>query len=167
MNCAQCGRSIPGDAVFCIYCSSRVQQANPEPAPQEPVTGSTIRLDPVMVAPAAGRYQPNVVLPAPRPNATRRRHMPPPQAQARHHQKDLSGPIFLFGLVTLLMAGAIWPGILLLIGASNFAKEHARGRGDRALGKLLLMGGLALLFWTHTLWPGMLGLMLAMWLFRR
>jgi hypothetical protein len=73
----------------------------------------------------------------------------------------------LIGFIILMMNGLIWPGILLLMGLSSFAKERARGRADRAFGKLLLLGGLTLLFWTHTFWPGILLLMFVMWAFGR
>jgi hypothetical protein len=65
--------------------------------------------------------------------------------------------VFLVGLALLFMTGAFWPGILLLIGATNFI-NRAGGRGGQrnAWQALVFFGGLALLFVTHQWWPGVL-----------
>ncbi|KPV50097.1 hypothetical protein SE17_28950, partial [Kouleothrix aurantiaca] len=69
---------------------------------------------------------------------------------APHHHggaRQNPGPlVFLIGLVILLMNGAIWPGILVLIGLSMLFTQLARGHTDRAVKAMLWFGGLALLF---------------------
>jgi hypothetical protein len=64
--------------------------------------------------------------------------------------------VFLIGLVALLASHAFWPGILVLLGVTNFVHQAARGRPDHATHALLWLVGLAVLFATGVFWPGIL-----------
>ena len=67
--------------------------------------------------------------------------------------------MFVIGLAVLLAHGALWPGILVLLGVSMLAGQLAQGRADRAVGVLLWFGGLALLFSGGRFWLGILVLL--------
>jgi hypothetical protein len=73
----------------------------------------------------------------------------------------------MLGLVLLFLTGSFWPGILLLIGVTQYVKHDARGRGNHALSSLLFFGGLAFLFWTNMLWPGIVVLLIVSQLVRQ
>ena len=70
--------------------------------------------------------------------------------------------LFLVGFLILLVTNMFWPGILLLIGLTQYVKQNARGRTSRALRRLFFFAGLALLFWANFFWPGILLLFIAM-----
>ncbi len=158
MFCPGCARTVPSDAVFCIYCAAPIGDAA-TPAPHvrtQPATGPTVRLQPPTV--------PHI---APRPH-----HVPvaPAKPQARQHHKNLkkptrqpdySGAVFLIGLGVLVFTGNFWPGILILIGVSGFLKDYARARSNHGLGHLVFWVGLAVLWNTPFLWPGVLLLLFA------
>ena len=144
MLCPRCDRTVPADADYCIYCATPLRPAqNTQPA----ATGPTRRLDPAM-APAKP-------VPAPAPKPAARQSARPGRARG-HRRGDPSGWIFLLGLFLLISANAFWPGILVLIGVTKYAKATARGRAHKAVKHLFFWGGLAFLFWAHAFWPGIL-----------
>lgn len=153
MFCDGCQRSVPNDAVFCIYCATPVGVAS-VPAVrvvQEPATGPTVRLQPSDVRKVFPRVQGVYVAPAkPHKQHTQQKQRP------RKQHADHSFPVFIIGILFLIAIGNIWPGILVVIGLARFMKQQARGRPNRALRKLVFWGGLAALvtLWsTPFLWP--------------
>lgn len=158
MKCPNCDRTIPGDAVFCIYCAAPAPKARPV-AMQEPATGATIRLDPAQ-APMVTR--------APAPSS---RHQP---KRHRHHRKhrhivggsDSSGMLFIIGIFVLIATRSFWPGIFVLIGLTNFYKKSVRGHTGPALREIVFWIGFALLIATGTFWPGIILLVIASSLIR-
>ena len=145
-RCPSCARDIPADATFCIYCAAPLRVAPPARS-QEPATGATIRLDPP---------------PAPAPVHPRR---PRGAKRVRPHRKsrrqDTLGPVFLLGILFLLVTRTFWPGILVLLGLMHFVRAANRGQSTRVLKQFVFLGGMALLFWSGFFWPGILVLMLA------
>lgn len=159
MFCDGCQRSVPNDAVFCIYCATPVGAAS-VPAPrvvQEPATGPTVRLQPSDVQKVSPRVQGIYVAPA-KPHKQHRQQKQRPRKQ---QQADHSFPVFIIGVLFLIAIGNIWPGILVLLGLTRFMKHQARGRANRALGKLIFWVGLAALWYTPFLWPGVVLLLFA------
>ncbi len=159
MDCVTCGRELPANAVFCIYCAAPIDP--PKPADiglsEAPATGATIRLDPAT--------HPTVPEPAasPKPHHAAR-PAKPRKAHGRPHSQrhtDLSTPLFLIGLVLLFWSGRFWPGILLLLGFTYFVKEASYGRQARAIKHLLFLAGLALIFFAHAFWPGVIILIIS------
>jgi hypothetical protein len=65
------------------------------------------------------------------------------------------------------MTGVIWPGILLLIGVVKYVEASSAGRQRHGLQALLWLGGLTILFATHTFWPGIVVLALLSWTLNR
>ena len=154
MTCGSCGRTIPVDAVFCIYCAAPV--APPKPAEREPApaTGPTVRLDPEVLPPAVKTPRRAVIVPAATVQPARKR-------RARRQGPAASMVVLVVGALLLLINNAFWPGILLVVGLSKVVGEHARGQGGRAFGHLFFWGGLAFLFWTGRFFPGILILIAA------
>jgi hypothetical protein len=72
--------------------------------------------------------------------------------------EGMSGGIFLIGLGILLLVDSIdfWPWILLVIGLTSVPGSIAKEGFWAGLQGLIWMGGLAILFYTHTIWPGIL-----------
>jgi hypothetical protein len=153
MRCPHCDRSLPADAVFCIYCGTSLRAAPATDVSEAPATGPTVRLDPA-AAPSLSSPPPAA------PKASAR----PPRKARRHkgrNRGDASGWIFLLGFILLLSTNSFWPGILVLIGVVNYVKHSGRGRTQRALKDLFFWGGMAFLFWAHVFWPGIILLLLA------
>lgn len=181
-RCQHCGYDNPDDARFCIACGQSLVPA---------ATGATTRLAgrpcPACrtVNPEDARFcvicgrsfesAPPRQQPATRPRATPAAHAPRvaphPQpwrtgtSQRRVRQPNTAA-IFLLGLVFLLMTGAIWPGILLLIGMVKYVEAASAGHPRHGLQALLWLGGLTILFATHTFWPGIVVLGLLSWALR-
>jgi hypothetical protein len=84
------------------------------------------------------------------------RRVPP----ARPQSQNPAPFIFLIGLVVLLANGAVWPGILVLIGVSILIGQVARGRPDKGMSALFWFGGITLLLATGAFWPGIIVLFL-------
>ena len=155
MNCPSCDRTIPDDAAFCIYCAAPAPQAPPV-VTQQPATGATIRLDPGQ-APMVAQAAPT----------TPRHHRKQYGRHGKHRQGKCSssalGALIPIGIVLMFVTGSwsLWPGIFVLIGLSNYAQKNARGHSNAALREVVFWGGLALLFWTGTFWPGIVVLLIA------
>lgn len=160
MICPSCERTNPADARFCIYCATRL---TPEPpiADAAPATGATMRFD--------QNQTPAYSLPNRAPAAASAPAAPSAsRSTARHRKyrnKDAGGAVFLIGLGMLILTGHFWPGILALMGVTNFVNEAARGRQQKALPTLLFMVGLSVLFSANFVWPGILILLGIMALF--
>lgn len=146
-RCSKCRRDIPDDAAFCIHCAAQLR-STPQVQPREPATGATIRLNPI---------ETNMpVQPAQSRRVVRSRH--------RHHghshqRQNTLGPVFLLGILFLLVTKTFWPGILVLVGLPGFIRATSHGRPGRALQQLVFLGGMAMLFWSGPFWPGILLLM--------
>jgi ribosomal protein L40E len=186
LPCERCGGSNPTDARFCIDCGATLAPAatgpttrlagvqcpvcgagNPEHARFCVVCGRGLNAGAVAPRPHA---QP-AIPPAPRTHSPSRHSYPqvampqapligpPRQTHAplrRWHSTHGGAPLFLIGLLFLLITHTIWPGILVLIGITSFLKASSQGRGHKATTALVWWGGLALLFATHLFWPGIL-----------
>ncbi len=153
MRCPHCDRSLPADAVFCIYCGTSLHAAHATDVSQAPATGPTVRLDPA-AAPALPSQPTAAPQASPRPSRKARKR------QGRS-KGDASGWIFLLGFILLLSTNSFWPGILLLIGVVNYVKHSARGRAHKAVKHLFFWIGLAFLFWAKLFWLGIIPLLLA------
>jgi hypothetical protein len=185
LHCDRCGGDSPADARFCIDCGGPVGAAatgpttrlagivcpacktnNPEHARFCVVCGRAFGA----AQPARRPVAPPMAPPAPKPPAQPsypRMATPPtlvpsnplPSPSTRHHQASHGDPskvVFLIGLVALLATHAFWPGILVLLGVTNFVHQAAQGRPERATHALLWLGGLAFLFATGAFWPGIM-----------
>lgn len=180
--CARCGEANPGDAQFCIDCGAALTHASTGPTTR--LTGTVCPVcyahnpEGVRFCAGCGRSftaQPQVQAPAPtprpqppRPQLQPRQSYPrtatPPQLQPYRpaappyrpgSARQNPGPIvFLIGLAILLMNGAIWPGILVLIGLSILFSQLAQGNFDKAVKGVVGFGLLAVLFGTGHFWPG-------------
>jgi len=153
MRCPHCDRSLPADAVFCIYCGTSLRAAPATGGSQAAATGPTVRLDPA-AAPA---------LPSQPSAAAQARPQPSRKARKRQGRSrgGASGWIFLLGFFLLLSTNSFWPGILVLIGVVNYVKHSGRGRARKAVKDLFFWGGLAFLFWAHLFWLGIIPLLVA------
>ncbi len=161
MRCPSCDRSLPVDAVFCIYCGTSLRAVPAANVSQAPATGPTVRLNPAAEPtwpsqPTAGPTLPSQPTAAPQTSPHRQR-----KSRKRQRRGDASGWIFLLGFILLLSTNSFWPGILVLIGVVNYVKHSGRGRAHRAAKDLFFWGGLAFLFWAHIFWPGIILLLLA------
>lgn len=157
VNCPRCHRNIPADAAFCIYCAAPLKAPVKVDVPSAPVTGPTVRLDPAEARTARVYERPAAPGPAypPAPPFARPPYPlrpTPVGASKRLHRSDPSGPLFLIGLFVLLATHTFWPGILILIGLTRYAKQHVRGSGNSALRSLLLWSAFASLFIPHMFW---------------
>lgn len=181
--CARCGGDSPSDARFCIDCGAALAGASTGPTTRlSGVSCPACRaLNPpdARFCTACGRSQGGpqphprpVAPPQPRtPQQSYPRMATPPQlspyrppmppAQRRIGAGRPAAPlVFLIGLAVLLATGAIWPGILVLIGVMMLFGQLGHGRADKGLRALLWFGGLAVLFSTGRFWPGILLLVL-------
>lgn len=146
MNCPNCERENPGDAQFCIYCAARLTPVVPT-STTAPVTGPTTRLDPASVPVYAMPGAPATAVPQGR--AAR-----PPRAKSRRHRhKDATKGVWLIGIGVLLLTGTFFPGILVLIGITQYLKESGRSRYAKANQSLVFFLGLAAIFWWGLSWP--------------
>ncbi len=174
--CRRCGELNPADAQFCIDCGAALTDASTGPTTRLPgiVCPACYSHNPddARFCASCGRsFGPEAPAPAPTPAPAPRPVRPAPSAAPRqsyprtatpptlyrpappvapHHHRGARqnpGPIvFLIGLAILLMNGAIWPGILVLIGLSILFTQLARGHTDKAIKAMLWFGGLALMF---------------------
>lgn len=143
MNCPTCERVNPGDAQFCIYCANRMTPVVPT-ATVAPATGPTTRLDPAVV--------PTYTMPAAPVTATRQAS-PSHSSSRRWQASDATPGIWLIGIGVLLLTGSFFPGILVLIGLTQYMKESGRGRYAKASQSLAFFLGLATIFWLGLSWP--------------
>ncbi|GIV96068.1 MAG: hypothetical protein KatS3mg057_0725 [Herpetosiphonaceae bacterium] len=163
MRCAYCDKTIPDDALFCIYCGTRLQQVQEiqsTGATAPAATGPTIDLGrKAQVAPPPPPPSPQQSVPHPQPRHSRS------HPQRRHSSAGFW--LVVFGLILLFSWPArFWspwlghlfglPGLLLLFGILAYSKKSSKGRHDEALRSLMWLGGLALLFATGFFWPGIL-----------
>lgn len=155
--CQFCQVYNPEPARFCVSCGrSLAGPAAPKPAAPKPVASKPVAPKPV--APKPGPAQQSYPRTATPPQMHTYRSAPiyRPSTPRRN-----PGPlVFVVGLALLLANGALWPGILVLIGVALLVGQLAQGRGDRAIGGLIWFGGLAWLFSSGRLWPGVLVLLL-------
>ncbi len=165
MRCAGCARTIPNDAVFCIYCAAPVGEARtPEPQAQpRPATGPTVRLRPTDVRTVAPSQQPVTVAPIAPAKVKLHKHSHKKHKHKKHKHDDPSGPIFIIGILALIFTGNFWPGILILLGITGFINQSAKGHGNHALGHAVFWLGLAALMYTGTsfFWPGVILVIIA------
>jgi hypothetical protein len=152
MRCANCGTNNPEHARFCVVCGRGL---GTDTAPAARPTNLPRPTVPPLRAPHSTRRQnyPRVAAP-PAPITAAPRARPRP-----YHNNPAGALILLFGVLLLLGAHSLWPGILALIGISGLIRETNRGRPDRALTGMVWWCGLALLFATGTFWPGILALL--------
>jgi len=70
----------------------------------------------------------------------------------------LSGGIFLIGLGILFLVPQIdfWPWILVVLGVAGLPASLARKKGWYGWQGFFWLTGLAILFWSGFLWPGIL-----------
>ena len=183
--CERCGGENPHDARFCIDCGATLGHAS---------TGPTTQLRGA-ICPHCHAYNPEGAqfcascgrsfAPAPRPTAPRPTAPPrqsyPRMATPPHLQPYRPAPIFrpsaprrnpapivfLVGLVLLMANGALWPGILVLMGVTMLVRQVARGRPDRAVGILIWIVALAFLVNSSMLWPGIFVLLFLSGIFGR
>jgi hypothetical protein len=167
-RCESCARAIPHDAAFCIYCATptgTAQGATTITVPR-PATGATIRLrpddaprptprphPPVVSAPRQGR----TVYVTPMPHRARTvvvTPVPHPKRARKPKHNDNSFVVFIIGVLFLAATSLLWPGILALIGITQWMKHEARGKPHRALSRLVFWVGLAALTYTSFFWTG-------------
>ncbi|NTV65211.1 MAG: zinc ribbon domain-containing protein [Oscillochloris sp.] len=127
VRCAACGSANPSHAIFCVHCGRRMgDPAAQAPPPRAVITGDVLPGTPVL--PAFG-----------------------PRRRARSgRSRDweiASIAVFMIGLGLLfLFSRLFWPGILLVIGISNFVRFAGRGQIGVGLRSVLWLFGLAFLF---------------------
>lgn len=68
------------------------------------------------------------------------------------HEDRVGTGVFLIGLAVLFMTGFWWPGILLVIGATNIARGVAAGREWHSVPSGIWLIGLGLLFTVGFRW---------------
>ena len=149
-RCPGCGTSNPEHARFCVVCGRGLSAAAAPRQAQAPATAPT----PSRPARSARRHSYPRVAAAPAPI-----QMAPARPRP-HHSGTLGAIVLLVGVLMLLGAHSIWPGILALIGISGLIRANNRGRPDKGLAQMIWWCGLALLFATGTFWPGILALIL-------
>lgn len=125
--CAACGSGNPGHAAFCVRCGRRMGDPAPAPLPPRPaISGDVIQGPPA--------------LPSFRPQ-------PPPALGRPRDWEVASVAVFMIGLGLLFFFSKLfWPGILIVIGVSNFVRFAGRGHIAVGLRNVLWLFGLALLF---------------------
>ena len=151
VRCPGCGSGNPEHARFCVVCGRGLtpdaMATQPRPQPVAP---------PISQPRAHSAHQhsyPQVAAPqAPQIGPPQRPYAPARRSHGWHNP----APIFVIGLLFLLITRSLWPGILVLIGVTNFLKSSSRGHGHHATMALLWWVGLAFLFATRTFWPGIL-----------
>ena len=159
INCPACQTYNPEDARFCVVCGRSLAagpapERTPQPQPQpQPTRPATPRVAP---RPTQQSYPRMATPPALAPV----RPTPPHVPHARPQTPNPAPFIFLIGLVVLLANGAVWPGILVLIGVSILISQVARGRPDKGMNALFWFGGITLLLATGAFWPGIFVLFL-------
>ncbi len=122
--CAACGASNPAHAIFCVRCGSGMGDPAPRPAaPRQAIGGDVIQGAPVL------------------PTFSQR----PRQRAHRRDWEAASMAIFLIGLGVLLLSGAFWPGILIVVGLSSFVQVAGKGRVAEGLRNTFWLFGLAFL----------------------
>ncbi|EFO80208.1 hypothetical protein OSCT_1942 [Oscillochloris trichoides DG-6] len=126
ISCANCGAANPAHAIFCVRCGRRMGDTGTPTAPAPILSGNVIG------TPDLTRQQPANPAPFGRPS----------------DWNMASGIVFLIGLGTLMIffPKLVWPGILVIIGITNFIR--ASGHGDVVGGtrSVLWLFGMALLF---------------------
>src|SRR5262245_49755699 len=155
INCPACQTHNPEHARFCVVCG-RSLETGPVPQPQlrpQPTRPTVPRVAP---RPTQQSYPRMATPPTLAPVRPRAPHVP----HARPQTPNPAPFIFLVGLVVLLANGAVWPGILVLIGVSILISQVARGRPDKGMNALFWFGGITLLLATGAFWPGIFVLFL-------
>ncbi|MBA3948285.1 MAG: zinc ribbon domain-containing protein [Herpetosiphonaceae bacterium] len=164
MNCPQCGRAIPSEAQFCIYCRARIAPQAPEQHVR-PATGPTVRLgrEAVPPAPQSVPTTPPVYFPAPQGAG----------GYGRGRGRRGGVGIFPIGMLILFVTGWWWPGILVLFGITALLDRVGGGRYRSGIPALIFFLALALLFSTHQFgnmwffWPFLWMLPASLWWFSR
>ena len=159
ISCPACQTHNPEHARFCVVCG-RSFAAGPAPqgAPQPQPRPQQARPAAQRVAPRSSQQSyPRMATP---PSLAPVRPAPPRMPPARPQIQNPAPFIFLIGLVVLLANGAIWPGILVLIGVSILISQVARGHPDKGMNALFWFGGITLLLATGAFWPGIVVLFL-------
>lgn len=125
--CAACGSGNPGHAIFCVRCGRRMGDPAPQPVPPRPaISGDVIQGRPAMPTFA----------PQARPTLGRPRDW-----------DVASVAVFMIGLGLLFFFSKLfWPGLLIVVGVSNFIRFAGRGNIDVGLRSVLWLFGLAFLF---------------------
>jgi ribosomal protein L40E len=155
ISCPACQTHNPEHARFCVVCGRSLTNG---PAPQPQPRSQPAR--PAAPRPTSRPAQQSYPRMATPPNLAPFRPMPPRGPSARPHSQNPAPFIFLIGLVVLLANGALWPGILVLIGVSILISQVARGRPDKGMSALFWFGGITLLLATGAFWPGIIVLFL-------
>ncbi|MBX0330582.1 zinc ribbon domain-containing protein [Oscillochloris sp. ZM17-4] len=137
VTCAACGASNPGHAIFCVRCGRRMGDPAPQPAPPRPaISGDVIQGAPTM------------------PTFQRARRAAPGRSR---DWEAASVAVFLIGIALLFFSKLFWPGILIVIGLSNFVRVAGRGQIGVGLRNTFWLFGLAFLFMMPRLFfPGIL-----------
>jgi len=148
-TCPACQTHKSEHARFCVVCgrgltTGTAPQFQPRSQPARPVAPR------VAPRPTQQSYPRMATPPTLMPARTKPQHAP----AARPQGQNPAPFIFLIGLVVLLANGAIWPGILVLIGVSILISQVARGRPDKGMSALFWFGGITLLLATGAFWPG-------------
>jgi ribosomal protein L40E len=159
ISCPACQTQNPEHARFCVVCGRSLeagpaQQRTPQPQPRpQPTRPAAPRVASRPTQQSYPRMATPPILAPVRPTPS---HMP----HARPQAANPAPFIFLIGLVVLLANGAVWPGILVLIGVSILISQVARGRPDKGMSALFWFGGITLLLATGAFWPGIFVLLL-------
>ncbi|NNJ13136.1 zinc ribbon domain-containing protein [Chloroflexales bacterium ZM16-3] len=126
-TCPACGASNPSHAIFCVRCGRRMGDPAPRPAPpRQAISGDVIQ-----GAPAMPTFRP-----ARQPSLGR-----------SYNGETASIAVFLIGLGLLFAFSKLfWPGILIVIGLSNFVRVASRGQIGAGVRTTLWLFGLAFLF---------------------
>jgi hypothetical protein len=163
MACPHCDKTIPVDAVFCIYCGTRLQQPPAARRPVDdapPATGRTINLGRERGVPPPPPQQRTAPRRQPAPRVYQQVPVQPAPTLSRRRQGGfgwlwvLLFALLLFNADVRLSGG--FPGLLILLGLLVFLKRAGDGRHDAAVQGLVWLTGLGLLFATGTFWPGIL-----------
>ncbi len=155
MHCRTCGDELPEAATFCVACGASILQptsagtSRPTPA----ATGRTVVLDAARIP--ITRVSSPALTPAPAGFGRTRAAGSCGRGARRKHALH-SFPLFMLGIMLLVITGNVWPGILVLLGITGAIDELGRGRARAALARAVFLIGTAVLFFSGTIWPGIL-----------